>query len=70
MDDGPLTPSLVLWVAKRVITQHSEIANQHRATGRCKQCRSDGCDMLSWAVGIVKANRVTTNQPAHCAERA
>ncbi|PWU44261.1 hypothetical protein DLJ46_26930 [Micromonospora globispora] len=59
MDDGPITPALVLWTAKRVITQHSEPASAHRATGRCAQCRDDGCGMLAWAIGVVKAHRVT-----------
>ncbi|MET8256817.1 hypothetical protein [Micromonospora sp. NPDC005205] len=57
MDDGPVTPALVLWTAKRVITQHREPAQDARATGRCAQCRDAGCDMLNWAIGVVKASR-------------
>ena len=57
IDDGPITPALVRWTAKRVITQHSEPASPHRATGRCGQCRDSGCDMLGWAIGVVKAHR-------------
>lgn len=63
MDDGPVTPALVLWTAKRVITQHAEVAGPHRATGTCAQCRDAGCDMLSWAIGVVKAHRLAANQP-------
>ncbi|MER6594164.1 hypothetical protein ABT214_20415 [Micromonospora purpureochromogenes] len=57
MDDGPITPALVVWTAKRVITQHSEPPSEHRVTGRCKQCRDDGCGMLDWARGVLKAHR-------------
>ncbi|WP_319462393.1 hypothetical protein [Micromonospora sp. RTP1Z1] len=57
MDDGPITPALVLRTAKRVITAHSEPANPHRATGHWAQCRDNGCDMPSWAIGVVKAHR-------------
>lgn len=57
MDDGPITPALVLWTAKRVITQHAEPPSEHRATGRCAQCRDGECGMLSWAVGVVKARQ-------------
>ncbi|MDH6463151.1 hypothetical protein M2302_003336 [Micromonospora sp. A200] len=61
MDDGPITPALVLWTAKRVITAHREQPSEHRATGRCGQCRDDGCDMLTWARGVVRAHRRAGN---------
>ncbi|WP_174534749.1 hypothetical protein [Micromonospora chalcea] len=67
MDDGPVTPALVLWTAKRVITQHAEAASPHRATGRCAQCRDDGCGMLSWAIGVVKEHRLAANRPGRFA---
>ncbi|GAB3172515.1 hypothetical protein FHX75_15265 [Micromonospora palomenae] len=57
MDDGPITPALVLWTAKRVITAHREQPSEHRATGGCGQCRDDGCDMLTWARGVVREHR-------------
>ncbi|MEU8083033.1 hypothetical protein AB0B57_05375 [Micromonospora sp. NPDC049101] len=57
MDDGPLTPALVVWTAQRVITQHHEPSREHRATGRCWQCRDGGCEMLSWARATLKAHR-------------
>ncbi|GAA4581527.1 hypothetical protein GCM10023176_62310 [Micromonospora coerulea] len=57
IDDGPITPALVLWTAKRVIMAHSEPPNPHRATGRCIQCRDNGCDMLSWAIGVLREHR-------------
>ena len=61
IDDGPATPALVLWASKRVIVQHQ--------AGTCKQCRLDGgCDMLSWAVTNVKANRQAGNRPDRYAE--
>jgi hypothetical protein len=63
MDDGPITPALVLWASKRVITQHSELANPDRATRRCKLCQPDRCDLLAWAVMNVKAARVVGNRP-------
>ena len=63
MDDGPPTPALVLWAAKRVITQHSELANPDRAAGTCKQCRDDGCPQLAWAIANVKANRQAGDRP-------
>lgn len=58
MDDGPITPALVLWTAKRVITQHATTASPHRARGMCVQCGDAGCDMLSWAIDVVKAHRL------------
>jgi hypothetical protein len=69
MDDGPPTPALVLWASKRVITQHSELASPDRATGTCKQCRDDGCDLLTWAINNLKANRQTGNHPDRYAEQ-
>ncbi|SBV30137.1 hypothetical protein GA0070620_5730 [Micromonospora krabiensis] len=47
MDDGPVTPALALWTARRVIAQHS-------APGRCAQCRDDGCGMLTWARAVTE----------------
>lgn len=63
VDDGPVTPALVLWTAKRVITQHREPAQESRATGRCAQCRDGGCSMLTWAIGVVKAHRESSAVP-------
>ncbi|GAB3185878.1 hypothetical protein FHX75_13506 [Micromonospora palomenae] len=63
MDDGPITPALVLWTAKRVITQHREPASDHRAAGRCAVCRDGGCDMLTWARDAIKAHRMAGNSP-------
>lgn len=62
MDDGPPTPTQVLWASKRVIVQHQ------RET--CRQCRLDGgCDLLSWAVTNVKASRQASNRPDRYANR-
>ncbi|WP_435208484.1 hypothetical protein [Micromonospora sp. bgisy143] len=60
MDDGPITPALVLWTAKRVITQHATTTSPHRANGMCVQCCGAGCNMLSWAIDVVKAHRLAT----------
>jgi hypothetical protein len=57
MDDGPVTPAVVLWASKRVISQHSELANPDRATGTCKLCTDEGCAMLEWAVRNVREAR-------------
>ncbi|MFF5172998.1 hypothetical protein ACFY3U_10225 [Micromonospora sp. NPDC000089] len=57
MDDGPITPALVIWTAQRVVTQHREPPNAHRATGRCAQCRDARCDMLDWAREVLRAHR-------------
>ncbi|MGI5215570.1 hypothetical protein [Plantactinospora sp. CA-290183] len=62
-DNRRLSPGLVLWVAGRVITQHAEATDPHRATGRCKQCRPDGCAMLAWAIGTVRAERTAGHRP-------
>ncbi|MFK3985182.1 hypothetical protein ACI2K4_33015 [Micromonospora sp. NPDC050397] len=65
MDDGPPTPAVVLWASKRVITQHSSVNGPDRTPRTCKQCRDDGCDLLAWAIGNVKANRQAGNRPDH-----
>ncbi|WP_374539474.1 hypothetical protein [Micromonospora aurantiaca (nom. illeg.)] len=62
MDEGAVTPALVIWTAQRVVTQHHEPASEHRATGRCAQCRDDGCGMLEWARGVLKARRLAGNR--------
>lgn len=58
----------MLWASKQVITQHSEIASPDRATGACKQCRPDGCDMLTWAINNLKAHRQAANRLDRYAE--
>ncbi|MGV9212989.1 hypothetical protein ACTFTM_14120 [Micromonospora sp. RB23] len=64
MDDGPVTPALLLWTAMRVINQHAEPASPHRETGRCAQCGDGACGMLAWAIGEVKRQRMTGNRAA------
>ncbi|MGC4875694.1 hypothetical protein ACLQ26_05385 [Micromonospora sp. DT43] len=51
MDDGPVTPALVIWTAQRVINQH------HLPPSRCMQCQDDGCEMLTWARDALQAYR-------------
>ncbi|WP_422749479.1 hypothetical protein [Micromonospora sp. WMMD1219] len=62
MDDGPITPALVIRTAQRVVTQHHEPTSGHRATGRCMQCRDHECGMLNWARGVLKARRLVGNR--------
>lgn len=63
LDDGPLTPALVLWVSQRVIRQHIEVNSGRWAPGRCRQCADDGCRLLDWARGNLKAHRQAGNRP-------
>ncbi|MFF5174383.1 hypothetical protein ACFY3U_17330 [Micromonospora sp. NPDC000089] len=58
MDDGPVTPALVIWTAQRVVAQHHEPPNEHRATSRCAQCADNTCEMLDWARSVLKARRL------------
>jgi len=58
MDDGPVTPALLLWTAMRVINQHAE------SVGRCAQCADGACGMLAWAVGEVKRQRMAGSRAA------
>lgn len=57
MDDGPVTPALVIWTAQRVIAQHHEPLSEHRATGGCGQCQGDRCEMLTWARDTLREHR-------------
>nr|MDT0660191.1 hypothetical protein [Micromonospora sp. DSM 115978] len=63
MDDGPPTPALVLWVSRRVVRQHSGAAGGRWVDGRCRQCAADGCHLLDWARGNLKAHRQAGNRP-------
>ncbi|MEU8282979.1 hypothetical protein AB0C01_01305 [Micromonospora sp. NPDC048905] len=51
MDDGPVTPALLIWTAQRVINQH------RKPPSRCAQCQDDGCEMLTWARNALKVGR-------------
>ena len=63
MDEGAVTPALVIWTAQRVVTQHHEPASEHRATGRCALCQDGGCELLEWARDALKAHRMAGKHP-------
>ncbi|MEV0944490.1 hypothetical protein AB0I90_29510 [Micromonospora wenchangensis] len=57
MDDGPVTPALVIWTAQRVVAQHHETPEGPPPPRRCFQCRDGGCHMLTWARDVLRAHR-------------
>jgi hypothetical protein len=63
LDDGPVTPALVLWVSRRVVRQHTNYSGGRWEPGRCEQCVDDGCRLLEWARGNLKAHRQAGNRP-------
>jgi hypothetical protein len=47
--DPLVSPDVVRWAAEQVIRMHTEPPQNYRHTGRCAQCRHEGCAMLTWA---------------------
>ena len=52
--NGIVSRASLVWAAQQVVRQHHEPASEDRETGRCAQCGDEGCQLLWWAMTLLR----------------